>query len=118
MFSTRLERIRSTLLSMVLVLVYFLLVVPIAWRKRRDRNSEIASWKIPHVRIGWHPNEQSTSNPEIYRSISSTRDELVAIEREKGDHRIVLLYDILVAMRFIAKPPKEKELRADLYVMF
>jgi hypothetical protein len=46
------------------------------------------------------------------------RDELVKIEGEKGDRCIVFLYDLLVAMRFLAKPPKEKEVRPDLYAMF
>ena len=115
---TRLDRTRSMFLNMVLVLVYFFFVVPIGWRRRRNRNSEIALWKDSHARNGWHPNEQSTSNPEIYRSMSSIRDELVAIEREKGDRWMVLLYDVLVAMHFLAKAPKEKELSADLYVMF
>ena len=115
---TRLDQTRSMLLNVVLVLVYFLFVVPIGWRRRRTRKSEIALWKNSHARNGWHPNEQSTSNPEIYRSMASIRDELVAIEREKGDRWMVLLYDVLVAMHFLAKAPKGKELSADLYVMF
>jgi hypothetical protein len=115
---TRLDLTRSMLLNMVLVLVYFFLVVPIGWRRRRNRNSEIALWKDSHSRNGWHPNEQSTSDPEIYRSMSSIRDELVALEREKGDRWMVVLYDVVAAMHFLAKAPKAKELSADLYEMF
>jgi hypothetical protein len=103
---------------MVLVLVYFLLVVPIGWRLRTRRDSDIALWKVSHVRKGWYINEQSTSNPETYRSMFSIRNELAAIEHEKGDRWTMLLYDVLVAIGFLAKPPKEKEISADLYVMF
>ncbi len=119
MFSIRLvERTRSSLLGLVLSLIYVFVVVPVAWRRRSQRKNEIAIWNVPHVRDGWHVNEQSTSNPEIYRNLLSMRDELVKIEREKGDRWMVFLYDLLVAIRFLAKPPKEKEVRPDLYAMF
>jgi hypothetical protein len=110
---------RSALLKVILSLVYFLLVTPIAWRERTDTKREIATWKHYRARIGWHANEQSTSDPEIYKSSSSSRDEWVALVAERRSGKWALLvYDILLSLRFLARPPKEKELSADLYVMF
>jgi hypothetical protein len=113
-----LERTRSSLLGLALSFIYIFVVVPVAWRRRSQRESAIGLWNVPHARDGWRVNEQSTINPEIYRNLLSMRDELVTIEREKGDRWMVFLYDLLVAMRFLAKPPKEKEVRPDLYAMF
>jgi hypothetical protein len=113
------ERIRSAFLKIILSLVYFLLVTPIAWRKRGQRKSEVAAWKHYQARIGWRINEQSTSDSEIYRSLSSSRDHLAALVREwQSDSWMLLLYDVLLRLEFLAKPPKEKELSADLYMMF
>ena len=48
----------------------------------------------------------------------SARDDLVALTRDKGNGWIVVLYDLLMKLSFLAEPPKERELRHDLYVMF
>jgi len=113
-----LERIRLSLLKVTLSLVYFLEFTPIAWRQRMNPKNEISKWNDPTVRIGWHTNEQSTSDPETYRSMSS-HDELTMLTR-KGmmDKRTLLAYDIVRPLNFLAKPPKEKELSSDLYIMF
>lgn len=48
----------------------------------------------------------------------SARDDLAELARNKGNGWMVLLYDMLTKLRFLAEPPKERELRHDLYVMF
>jgi hypothetical protein len=113
------ERIRSSLLGLCLTLIYFLLVTSLAWQKRSDQKNEIARWRIFGGRIGWRPNEQSTSNPQVYLSSVSSRDDMIALMRmNRIDHSTLLLYDVLSPLKFLAKPPKEKELSSDLYVMF
>ena len=113
------EQIRSTLLGFSLTLIYLLLVTPIAWKKRSNQNSEIAAWRKFRGRIGWRPNEQSTSDPQVHLSGLSSRDDLLALMRmKKVDHSTLLLYDALSPLKSLAKPPKEKELSSDLYVMF
>jgi hypothetical protein len=49
---------------------------------------------------------------------NSTRDDLAALARRQGDGWMLLLYYLLTKLRFLAEPPKERELRHDLYVMF
>lgn len=113
------ERVRSILLSLSLTLIYFLLVPPLAWQKRSDPKNEIAGWRKFGGRIGWRPNEQSTSDPQIYFTAQSSRNDLIALMRaNRIDHSTLLLYDALSPLKFLAKPPKEKELSSDLYVMF
>jgi hypothetical protein len=81
--------------------------------------NEISNWKDPTVRIGWYANEQSTSDLEIYKSTLSSRDDLITMIR-KGTigNQTLLAYEILWPLNFLAKPPKEKELSSDLYIMF
>jgi hypothetical protein len=64
------RRVRSGLLNLLLSLIYWLLVTPVAWLKRGDSHSEVAAWKDRWSRAGWHTQEQSTSQREIYRSMS------------------------------------------------
>jgi hypothetical protein len=95
------------------------MLTPIAWRKRTNPKNEISTWKDRNARVGWHSNEQSTSDPDIYKSLPSSRDELVALILEKGnDNHVLLVHDVLQPLKFLAKPPKEKELSTDLYIMF
>ena len=113
------ERARSSLLRLFLTLIYFLLVTPLAWQKRSDPVEEIAGWKKFGGRIGWRPKVQSTSDPRIYLSGQSSRDDLIALMRTNGiDHSTLFLYDVLLPLKFLARPPEEKELSSDLYVMF
>jgi hypothetical protein len=105
---------RFILLMMVLSLIYFMILTPIAWRKT-NRDSE---WRHSIERTRWHVNEQSTSDSRIYKN-SSGRDEFLDLIRERGDDNSALqLYDVLNVLRFLAEPPKEKELSSDLYVIF
>jgi hypothetical protein len=112
------EHVRSGLLKALLSIVYFALIVPLAWRKRHDSSSELAKWQDHHYRAGWHTNEQSTASSEIYTTLSSGRRDLCALAALKGDETSLLIHDVVVPLRFLARPPKEKELSADLYVMF
>jgi len=112
------ELIRTALLDSLLSLIYIFLVTPIALRKRRNSKSEIAGWRKPNQRTGWCANEQSTADIEIYKNVSSGRDSLSAFVRANGDNWMLTLYDVLLKFRRIAKPPEEKELTSDLYVMF
>jgi hypothetical protein len=48
----------------------------------------------------------------------SARGDLAALARRKNDGWMLFLFELLVILRCLADPPKEKELRADLYVMF
>ena len=58
----------------------------------------------------------------MYQSLTadtdSARRDLAALARRKDDGCMLFLYELLVILRCLADPPKEKELRADLYVMF
>jgi hypothetical protein len=113
------ERIRSSLLRATLSLIYLLVLTPIAYKMRMNPERHMSSWNERTARSGWNPNVQSTSAPQIIRISSSSRDELAALTREKGNDTCALLvYDILRPLEFLARPPKEKELSADLYKMF
>jgi hypothetical protein len=112
------DRIRSCVLVLALSVVYFLLVTPIAWRRRRRLKRQTAEWKNWRARTGWKMNEQSTSDPEIYVSMSSNLSDLVTVARRDGDYWMPFLNDTLLALRGLAKPPKDRELSTDLYVMF
>ena len=113
------EKIRSSLLGFSLTIIYFLLMTPLAWQKRSDPKNEIAGWRNFGRRVGWRVNEQSTSDPQVYLSALSSRNDLITLMRmNKIDHSTLLLYDVLSPLKFLAKPPKEKELSSDLYVMF
>jgi hypothetical protein len=65
-----LQRIRSVALTALLTLIYFLLLTPIAWLKRANRDGEIGRWTDPSARAGWSTHEQSTSQMDIYRRMS------------------------------------------------
>ncbi|HMK83318.1 MAG TPA: hypothetical protein VK503_06340 [Candidatus Bathyarchaeia archaeon] len=113
------EKIRSSLLTLSLTLIYFLLLAPLAWQKSSNPINEITSWKKFGARIGWRPDIQSTSGTQIYLSGRSSRDDLIALMRtNRIDHSTLFLYDVLSPLKFLAKPPKEKELSSDLYIMF
>ena len=113
------EKIRSSLLQFSLTLIYFLLTTPLAWQKRSNPINEITGWRKFGRRIGWRPNVQSTSDTQIYPSEQSSRDDLIAlIHANRIDRSTLFLYDVLSPLKFLAKPPKEKELSSDLYVMF
>jgi hypothetical protein len=112
------DRIRSSILVIALSSIYFLFVTPIAWRRRRRLKSQTAEWKNWRARTGWKTNEQSTSDPEIYVSLSSSLSDLVKVARRDGDYWMPFLNDMLLALRGLAKPRKERELSTDLYVMF
>jgi len=88
-----------------------------AWQRRSDPKSGIANWKRFGSSIGWQRNEQSSSDPRTYQSAS--RDDLIELMRAKGEkHWTLFLCDILMSLKFLAKPPEEKELSSDLYVLF
>lgn len=112
------DRIRSCVLVVTLSSIYFLLVTPIAWRRRRRLKSQTAEWKDWKARTGWHTNEQSTSDPETYRNLSSSLGDLVALARRDGDYWMPLLNNTLLALRCLARAPEDRELSTDLYVMF
>jgi hypothetical protein len=112
------DRTRSCLLVVVLSSIYFFLVTPIAWRRRRRLKIQTAEWKDWRARTGWHTYEQSTSDPQIYAKLSSSLGDLVELARQDGDYWMPLFNDVLLALRCLAEPPKEKELSTDLYVMF
>lgn len=113
------ERVRAALLAVILSLVYLLVLTPLGLRTRANSRSEVYSWKNQRTRVGWCPNKQSTSDLTIYTRFSSSREDLLTLKKEKTDASSTLrMYDILMPLKFLAKPPKEKELSADLYVMF
>jgi len=104
--------LRTGFLIVILSAVYFVLIVPIAWRKRKNER------KVFNARTGWHSNEQSTSDSKVCATMPSFREELTVLVRRERDTWMILLYDILTRLQAFADPPKEKELRTDLYVMF
>ncbi len=110
------QRLRAGILTLILTLVYFLLVTPIALQKRFK--DETTSWSQSDSRLGWYANEQTTSDPRIYTATSSGRDDLADLVRSTSNSWILRLYDILLKLQVLAEPPKEKELSADLYVLF
>jgi len=119
LLSTKLSRtIESLALSTILSLIYFILVTPIGWQKRRNKKNEISFWKEDDARMGWHPNEQSTTEMETYRFMSSDRTDLEKQAHNTNDRSTLFIYDDILPLKFLAHPPKQKELRSDLYVMF
>ncbi|HKM76063.1 MAG TPA: hypothetical protein VJZ32_06570 [Candidatus Bathyarchaeia archaeon] len=119
MLSTRLSRtIGGLALTVILSLSYVFIITPIGWRKRKDKRSEVSLWKVPDARTGWHLNEQSTTNTETYRVMSSDRADLEKHAHNTRERWTLFIYDELVPLKFLAHPPKQKELRSDLYVMF
>lgn len=111
---TRLQKhIRLSLLKIILILTYCSVVTPIAWRERATAGSPYA-WTKNDVNAGWHDNDQSTEDPQLY---SSGRGELLSLRQQKRNYDL-LMYDILRPMKILAEPPTEKELSSDLYVMF
>ena len=111
------ELLRFALLNVALSVVYYTIVTPMARNIRRDGNNELLTWEDYRNRIGWRANVQSTSDLQIYRSLHSPRNELLTLLQGRNNS-VIVLYDLLMKLRFLAKPPKEKELSADLYVMF
>ncbi len=114
------DRIRASLLRIMLSLVYFLILTPSALRNRK--NLKIASERWNDIdRAGWHANLQSTADPKIF-SDSTVHEELSARTHAREDDNVktttLLLYRVLQPLGFLATPPKEKELSPDLYVMF
>jgi len=116
-FANFIEHLRAGLLAVVLSFVYYTIVTPMAWRTKQSGGNDVLTWKDYRNRIGWRANVQSTSDPEIYRTLQSPRGELLSLLHGRNKS-VLVLYDLLMKFRFLAKPPKEKELSADLYVMF
>ncbi|MGA2462596.1 MAG: hypothetical protein ABSF82_14355 [Candidatus Bathyarchaeia archaeon] len=112
------DYIRSCLVTAALSSIYFLIVTPIAWRRRGRLRMHTNEWKDWRGRTGWHTNEQSTSDPQIYTNLSSNLHDLEAKARQDGDYWMPVLNDMMLALRPLVEPPKEKELSTDLYVMF
>ena len=106
-------RIRSTLLKIILTLVFFMLLTPVAWQRRRSADSRISTWK-DNEPTGWHSHEQSTFDMNVFG-----HDELEALtHKQEIDHITLFFYNVLRPFKSLARPPEEKELSADLYVMF
>ena len=62
--------VRLGVLNLLLALIHLLVLTPIALLMRNNSRSKIAGWKNRNARIGWFPQEQSTSQKENYRSMS------------------------------------------------
>jgi hypothetical protein len=58
------------------------------------------------------------TSPSSSTVSESARADLRALALRKGDGWMLALYVMLVALRFLADAPKDKELRADLYILF
>lgn len=110
------EKMRSILLEAHLSLVYFLLLTPMSsWQRRKSWG--ISTWNSEGL-AGWHPNVESTFDERIFAD-SSTLDELSVVAKEGGAGEAeLLMFRILQSSRFLARPPKGKQLSGDLYVMF
>jgi len=108
-------RIRSSLLQLILSIIYFLIMTPMALMNRFSPRNKLSTWKDTAA-TGWHKNEQSTSDPRTFSGSSSTRGELAAM---KGNGKYTIAaYDILRPLKGLSKSQEEKELSTDLYVMF
>ncbi|HKM77126.1 MAG TPA: hypothetical protein VJZ32_11985 [Candidatus Bathyarchaeia archaeon] len=114
------DRIRASILGIMLSLVYSLILTPYALRNRKNLKITTKLWNDIE-QTGWYPNLQSTADPKIF-SDSSVREELLALAHtDKGDTVKgipLLLYRVLHPLSVLATPPEKKELSADLYVMF
>jgi hypothetical protein len=109
-------RVRAVLLSLVLIFVYFVMITPVtSWRRK---NHNVIFGLNDANPTGWIDNEQSSTNFDSYVMMASGRDEIVRHVRAGGDRLVLFCYDTLMKFRLLARPPKEKELRSDLYVMF
>lgn len=108
------RKLRAGTLSVILTIIYFLIISPIAWRRRSQNIIKLNEMNS----TGWFENEQSSTNLNSYLTMASSRDDLVAHVREGGDKRVLFCYDTLLKLHSLAAPPKEKDLRSDLYVMF
>lgn len=109
------DRVRTVSLVLALMLIYFFLVSPMGLRGRREGVNVIADeWR---GRMGWYTNVQSTSDLITYSSLSSPQV-VRALSQENSGFSIRLLNKALMSLRWLAKPPREKEVSPDLYVMF
>jgi hypothetical protein len=109
-------RVSAGLLSVILLIFYFLILTPIVWLRRKNHNVILGLNDANST--GWIDNEQSSTDLNSYVTMASGRDDLVQHVRAGGDTLVLFCYDTLMKFRLLARPPKEKELRSDLYVMF
>ena len=109
-------RVRATLLSVILLIVYFLVITPMVSWRRKNHNVMLGLYDTNST--GWIDNEQSSTDLNSYVMMASGRDDLVQHVQAGGDRLVLFCYDTLMKFRLLARPPKEKELRSDLYVMF
>lgn len=110
-------RVSAGLLSVILLIVYFLIITPVIRSRGKNRNVTLGL-SDTNSTTGWIDNEQSTTNLNSYVTMASGRDDLVQYVQTGGDALVLFCYDTLMKLRLLARPPKEKELRSDLYVMF
>ena len=110
-------RVSAGLLSVILLIVYFLILTPIIRWRGRNRNLTLGL-NDANSTTGWIDNEQSSTDLNSYVTMASGRDDLVHYVQTGGDALVLFCYDMLMKFRLLARPPKEKELRSDLYVMF
>ena len=114
------KQIRLRLMRMILVVLYYSTITPLAWLQRVGSRTIASAWTNNNVREGWCSANQSTDDPKLFTSFSSGRNELSSLERQQKKKYAgsLLVYDLLRPLKVLAEPPKEKELSTELYVMF
>ena len=109
------DRLRTIVLIVSLSAIYFLIITPMALSRRIKARGRLSTW-MDNSENGWHANVQSTTDHPIFSNSVSPRDELAQL---RGRYNATLaVYHILKPLGWLANPPEEKELSADLYVMF
>jgi hypothetical protein len=110
------DRVRAITLIVSLSVVYILIITPMTLSRRNNPKRRLSSW-MDNSESGWHANVQSTKDDATFSDSRSPSDELAQLREGYGNSALAV-YSILKPLRWLARPPEEKELSTDLYVMF